>query len=129
EPEERLREAAVRGRRRGPERFGPVLGGEPGDVAVVLDEGRNAPEEAVGTGFRSAPCPREVLAGDGTERRVDQFGPPDRGLHGLPRRHPRRADRLGDARRVELAQRIVCEGMDPPSRGPRFSHYDKVTEY
>jgi hypothetical protein len=89
----------------------PLLGGQPGDVAVVLHERRLAGEEAgvvegcLLGGFG------EAVGGQAAERLVEQAGAGDRGLHRFLPRDPAGPDLLGQADGVVLTECVVAEGV------------------
>ena len=110
--EEHPGEVAVALGRPGVERVGALHRGHAGEVDVVLEEGRDAGEEAAprvgGLGAGAV----EALDRDGVEGRPHPLGPRDRRLDHLGDRDPARGERLGEPDRVEVAEGVVGEGVE-----------------
>ena len=106
-------EVAVRLGRLGDEGPGAVLGGQPRDVAVVLDEAGLTRRRTRRAGSRaSATRPANRSAGQPVAARRRASGCARSRLDGLPSRDPAGPDLLGQADRVVLAEGVVDEGVD-----------------
>src|SRR5271166_1568080 len=121
-------ELAVGDRLAGQPRVGALHRRLPGDVDVVLDDRRDTAKKAISRPCRRAgrgfPGLRKALIGQAVDGRVDGLGARGGGLDYVGSADRTGSYRVGEADRVELAERIVTESVHAwhttaPTTAPR----------